>query len=848
MKNGKINQKLASTIVISLLIASMMAFALPAYAQSTLPSSVIPTNVQEGGSIPLPSGVTPDYQVDTTAYLSFRPNPVGVGQPVLVNVWLTPATHVSRYLSDYKVTITAPDGTVETKTLDSYRADTTAWFEFTPDQTGDYKLKFEFPGGYYPAGNYTVAAGAFVGAQTVNFVESSYYKPSATGEQILTVQNDMVNSWPVSQLPTDYWTRPVSIENREWVAITGDFPWYGPGWGASFPEDTNRYWSGRYQFTPYVEAPESAHVAWKRLNAINGLIGSDYGYEALTSSPGNPGTIFQGRAYQTMTVAGGANVLRCYNIRTGEIFWEIPNPAPASTTAIFAVPVSFVMEYDSGTSEVPGAEARSGSSVSLVATGSGRIIKINPLTGAVTANLSMPTGMTSATYYMNGHALGIQNLGSSLPVNERYRLINFTTFGNSADFSTRVQGNISWAMSGLGTAQDFNAGITVQVAALTPAAIGAWTGTTLQGYSLTTGAMLWNITIPETSYSTTVVVADHGKVAVAMMDGTFVAYNLNDGSVAWTSERFDYPWAAPGFGAYSIQSAYGMLYRETYDGVYAIDWDDGSIVWHYIAYTPYNYETPYIDQNGTSVYSFNAGGLVADGKLYVYNTEHTPTAPITRGWRLHCIDVFTGKGVWNITGAQTPGSIADGYLTAANTYDGYMYVYGKGKSETTVSAPQTAVTVGSKILISGTVMDLSPGQPNTPCVSEQSMTEWMEYIHMQKACPSDVTGVSVSLDAVDPNGNSIHIGEAVSDMSGTYRFDWAPENAGVYTITATFMGSTSYGSSWAETGVVAVEAPQETTAPTTSITNPPYEMYTIGMGVAIIIAIALAVVLLRKRP
>lgn len=177
-----------------------------------------------------------------------------------------------------------------------------------------------------------------------------------------------------------------------------------------------------------------------------------------------------------------------------------------------------------------------------------------------------------------------------------------------------------------------------------------------------------------------------------------------------------------------------------------------------------------------------------------------------------------------------------------------MYVYGKGKSETTVSAPQTAVTVGSKILISGTVMDLSPGQPNTPCVSEQSMTEWMEYIHMQKACPSDVTGVSVSLDAVDPNGNSIHIGEAVSDMSGTYRFDWAPENAGVYTITATFMGSTSYGSSWAETGVVAVEAPQETTAPTTSITNPPYEMYTIGMGVAIIIAIALAVVLLRKRP
>jgi len=84
---------------------------------------------------------------------------------------------------------------------------------------------------------------------------------------------------------------------------------------------------------------------------------------------------------------------------------------------------------------------------------------------------------------MNGHALGIQIFGSSLPVNERYRLIDFTTFGNSADFSTRVQGNISWAMSGLGTDQDFNAAITVQVAALTPSAISAWTGTKLQGYS-----------------------------------------------------------------------------------------------------------------------------------------------------------------------------------------------------------------------------------------------------------------------------------------------------------------------------------------------------------------------------
>ncbi len=128
----------------ALLMTSMIAYALPSQAQSTLPANITPTNTQNGGSIPLPSGVTPDVSVDTTAYLSFRPNPVGKGQPVLVNIWLTPALHVARYLTDYKVIITAPDGTVETHTADSYRADATAWFEFTPTQTGQYKLKFEF--------------------------------------------------------------------------------------------------------------------------------------------------------------------------------------------------------------------------------------------------------------------------------------------------------------------------------------------------------------------------------------------------------------------------------------------------------------------------------------------------------------------------------------------------------------------------------------------------------------------------------------------------------------------------------------------------------------------------------
>ena len=78
---------------------------------------------------------------------------------------------------------------------------------------------------------------------------------------------------------------------------------------------------------------------------------------------------------------------------------------------------------------------------------------------------------------------------------------------------------------------------------------------------------------------------------------------------------------------------------------------------------------------------------------------------------------------------------------------------------------------------------------------------------MQTTAPSNITGVPVSIDAVDPNGNYVHIGDTTSDMSGTFSYTWAPTITGDYKITATFGGSQSYGSSYAETHAVVVSAP-----------------------------------------
>ena len=144
-------------------------------------------------------------------------------------------------------------------------------------------------------------------------------------------------------------------------------------------------------------------------------------------------------------------------------------------------------------------------------------------------------------------------------------------------------------------------------------------------------------------------------------------------------------------------------------------------------------------------------------------------------------------------------------------------------------------------------MDMSPAQPNTPCISKESMSVWMEHIHMQNPIPANVTGVPVSIDAIDPNGNYIHIADVTSDMSGTYSFLWTPDIAGKYTVTATFMGDDSYGSSYAETAVGVVQASTgNSDNNNTPITMPPFEMYFAASTIAIIVAIVIVSFSLQK--
>src|SRR4030042_3295450 len=218
---------------------------------------------------------------------------------------------------------------------------------------------------------------------------------------------------------------------------------------------------------------------------------------------------------------------------------------------------------------------------------------------------------------------------------------------------------------------------------------------------------------------------------------------------------------------------------------------------------------------------------------------------------LVCVNATTGNITWTLNGGVYPAAAANGYVIGSGINDGNLYCVGKGKTQTTVTAPLTAVSVNSEVVIQGTVMDMSPASANTPAVSDEDMSEWMDYLNMQNATllnnPPKPDGVTVRLAAVDPNNNIIDIGTVTSVSSGLFSTLWAPEVPGKYTIYATFDGSDSYWGSYASTTIGAVEAAASATPQPVQAT-PAYTPLLYALPVVGIVAILLILFgLFRKR-
>src|SRR5450756_1293483 len=69
------------------------------------------------------------------------------------------------------------------------------------------------------------------GYNTALYLDSAYYQPSQSPVTAVTVQQEQVAGYPAAPLPTDYWTRPIPIDFREWWVIGGQYPFVGQGGG-----------------------------------------------------------------------------------------------------------------------------------------------------------------------------------------------------------------------------------------------------------------------------------------------------------------------------------------------------------------------------------------------------------------------------------------------------------------------------------------------------------------------------------------------------------------------------------------------------------------------------------------
>jgi len=265
-------------------------------------------------------------------------------------------------------------------------------------------------------------------------------------------------------------------------------------------------------------------------------------------------------------------------------------------------------------------------------------------------------------------------------------------------------------------------------------------------------------------------------------------------------------------------------------------------------------------------------GGIADGKIYTYCSEHSINTPIFKGAKIRCVNATNGQEIFALDGwtpcfTSMPAICppAYGFLIYLDSYDQQIYALAKGPSATTVSAP-SEVNMGDKILVTGSITDVSPGTNKTgiqarfpngvPCISEANMTDFMEYVYMQRPRPESGTdkllGVNVILSAMAPDGTLTEIGTATSDSTGFYSILWTPPTTGDYKILASFTGTTSYAASNGQASVSVTSVAPVTTALPSLSPVPVAESYLLDFTAAIIAIMVLAgvalILTLRKRP
>jgi hypothetical protein len=769
----------------------------------------------------------------------------------------------------------------------------------TPDVVGTYIFNFTFPG--QNINDYSHANDAFV---------NDTYLPSHASTT-LTVQQEQVpgtiGSYP---LPSEYWTRPIYGENNDWWSISSN--WLGQG--APGYAGVNRVGARQQSYPGDAVGPQTGHIMWTKPLQSGGVVGgNNFAIQGNTYFEGsaynqrfaNP-IVLNGKLYYTETVSftgtpnngfgssGPIGPTDCIDLRTGQILWsrsdvpplsfgyiydlEDPNQHGVYPAILFTSNFARAFDADTGTA-------------------------LFNVTGVPTGTLAKGSNGEQLRYVMS-------NIGTALNPNwtlaewNSTKLWSFASTNPGISYTAPVDGSIS-DITNPNTRFDWNVSIPwrANMTATTvfngfynnmllcyngslPNVFNALTlnpytyfavnlNASRPGYKI--GDLLWTNLVNPPPNNVSVNVGDADPVAGVFVEGyretiQWVGYSMATGAKLWGPTNSQSPWDYYGNTGVSIAqgaAAYGNLYSSGFGGIlYCYDLTNGNLRWTYGNGGPGNstnsgYYTSYGDYPTFIT-------AIGNGIVYLIATEHTSNAPIYKGALMRAVNATDGTELWTLSDYTStlagPGSsptsfaIADGFATFFNGYDNQIYSVGRGPSALTVSAFKVQ-TLGGNVVIDGTVTDVSSGTKQTeqagrfangvPCASDASMKDWMGYVYQQKPLPTNFTGVPVTIDVVDSNGNYRNIGTSTSDATGRYSLVWTPDIVGNYTVVATFHGSNGYWPSYSESGFNVMQA-AATPMPTPSAPASNTDMYILGSAIAIIIVIiivgAIIILMQRKRP
>ncbi len=803
--------------------------------------------------IAMPNPTTAATGAKTYPFVEAVPNPVGVNQRTLINFGLLNYLNVDGDGWNVTLTITDPSGHVTTVDRKTWSTGTVG-YSFVPETNGTYILKCSFKESWYNS-SYV----GWFGPVT----SSTYMASSETDPYELIVTNEPTASYPGHAMPTEYWSRPIDPQLREWWSVSGSW--------VSAPLNL---------FAPYNDAPESAHILWTMPigDTMGGLIGGDseVGYQNGDAYEGKwagsviiSGVLYYNRYTTSFYSTSPKQEVVAVDLHTGQTLWS----KVLDTNGRIAF--GQILKWDC-------LNNRGGFSYLWVSSGTS-LYAFEALTGDWLYNY---TNVPSGTNYYgpNGEFLRYQiSNGRLLRWNSSY-VVTAGKSGMAESWGSQIQGMSFDASKGY----DLNVSISGTIPSTSILQVfpgdrvigGNYTvgapsgnGVTLWGLSLAPGhegTVLFSNTwaAPATwadlagtmqSYFTAYSQEDYVATFWAKEERINYGFSLETGKNLWATEPQNYADAWTDSPADERNIAYGKLYSASCGGtVYCFDIQNGETLWTYNATDPYT--ESYITNNWWLMTTF-----ISDDKIYLGHMEHSAQEPKPRGAPFICLNATDGTLIWEIDGAfrQTRWGgraiIGDSIIVTQDTYDQQIYAIGKGPSAMSVTAPDAGVTTSSGVMIRGTITDVSPGTtdssiamrfPNgVPVVSDASQSDWMLYVYKQFEQPSGATGVPISIDAVDPNGNYVHLGDTTSDSSGRFHLSVCPDTPGDYVIYATFGGSAAFYSSFAQTEMTVMNAQSESTPAPSQATQTPYELYTIGSAIVIIIAIALvALLLLRRRP